>query len=667
VVDPQGDIVKVMTRHLAYAGTVLGLCTLLLPTTTAHAARTASPETFNVVSYGADPTGTKDSTMAAQNAINAAQAAGPGNIVYFPTGDYLFHNGSPGGNALTVAGPNDVVLQGDGPSASDLIEDTSGQNLISIATDGTVVNQLELDTQTHDERSALVVAANNTLLENATILGGTNTFALFYPGPTQANKHQPTYNTGNQVDGLTITDGWTRDGFSFSYQENAVIENVTHTGSRLALFVDQNVEVDNYLYTPGTQTGGTQGFWITAPSNGITIDNFTTNGNGGTIGAGFGLSTNIAINNEVFNNPGFHLSIGDVDGLTINGCNMGSNNDLHFITQQQATNVVVENCTSLPAIRFDEPTAYTGYVEADFNNDTFPAFSPGSGEGPQTFINLTGVAADFTVNSGTFQNCAGGLMKGKGTTFAVNGLTGYPCSPDSPPVPALTVTPSSGSPNMTITADASGSTDTDKTPIADYQFTWGDGTATARQPSPTATHVYGIPGTFTVTVDVIDTAGLNATTSQSVALAWPNLVSNPGFETGTSGWAVNVGSNLVQSTNAHSGSYSGQLSRTSRRAPAILDDSPPSNTNTTAGTSCYLSAWVQGPAGLKIYFRTSELQGTTVVSGHSAHVVGETGTWEQISLVAPIVNSGDSLQMRISGLLAVGQSIYVDDVSEYCY
>jgi len=44
---------------------------------------------FNVIDYGADKTGTLDSTTAIQAAITAAtQTAGRGNTVFFPAGIY---------------------------------------------------------------------------------------------------------------------------------------------------------------------------------------------------------------------------------------------------------------------------------------------------------------------------------------------------------------------------------------------------------------------------------------------------------------------------------------------------------------------------------------------------------------------------------------------------
>jgi hypothetical protein len=75
---------------------------------------------YNVLDYGADPTGATSSTAAIQAAINAAAAtvgtplaqASGGGVVYFPTGVYL-------SGSLTITSPF-VSLQGDGPTASQI-------------------------------------------------------------------------------------------------------------------------------------------------------------------------------------------------------------------------------------------------------------------------------------------------------------------------------------------------------------------------------------------------------------------------------------------------------------------------------------------------------------------------------------------------------------------
>jgi parallel beta-helix repeat protein len=90
---------------------------------------------------------------------------------------------------------------------------------------------------------------------------------------------------------------------------------------------------------------------------------------------------------------------------------------------------------------------------------------------------------------------------------------------DQPPAAALTVSPTSGTAPVQVTADASASTDTDNTPIASYSFDWGDGSTTGQQSAPAAGHTYGAGGSFTITVTVTDTAGKSGTASRTVQLA----------------------------------------------------------------------------------------------------------------------------------------------------
>src|SRR5207249_2752954 len=106
---------------------------------------------------------------------------------------------------------------------------------------------------------------------------------------------------------------------------------------------------------------------------------------------------------------------------------------------------------------------------------------------------------------------------------------------DAAPSARLTVQPSSGGAPLPVTADASGSSDTDATPIATYQFDFGDGTKVGPQASATASHVFASAGSFTVAVTVADTGGLSSTATGSVR-ALLNMVKNSGFEKDLSGW-----------------------------------------------------------------------------------------------------------------------------------
>lgn len=86
-----------------------------------------------------------------------------------------------------------------------------------------------------------------------------------------------------------------------------------------------------------------------------------------------------------------------------------------------------------------------------------------------------------------------------------------------PPVAALTLSVS----GATVTADASASTDADGTIVA-YGFAWGDGGADPASASPTGSHTYRLPGTYTVTVYVKDDAGAVTSAAQTVSVSATN-------------------------------------------------------------------------------------------------------------------------------------------------
>ncbi len=80
--------------------------------------------TYNAVTrYGADPSGSADSTAAIQNAINDAGSAG-GGVVYLPAGTYRV---KPQGNdtSALLINKNNVVLRGAGKSATFIYNDST--------------------------------------------------------------------------------------------------------------------------------------------------------------------------------------------------------------------------------------------------------------------------------------------------------------------------------------------------------------------------------------------------------------------------------------------------------------------------------------------------------------------------------------------------------------
>jgi PKD repeat protein len=88
---------------------------------------------------------------------------------------------------------------------------------------------------------------------------------------------------------------------------------------------------------------------------------------------------------------------------------------------------------------------------------------------------------------------------------------------DYPPTAIVTASSVGGRP-PSATADASSSWDQDATSIVSYRFNWGDGQSTGPQASPTATHVYAGYGSYSVSVTVVDRAGLSSTATVTVVV-----------------------------------------------------------------------------------------------------------------------------------------------------
>ncbi len=107
---------------------------------------------FNVLDYGADPTGVADSRAACQAAIDACRAAG-GGTVYIPEGQYLI-NGVASSDAIlngllvpyasANGTANRVVLQGDGKSTV-LLAGSNGMNIIRFSDSNGGVRDMSLN------------------------------------------------------------------------------------------------------------------------------------------------------------------------------------------------------------------------------------------------------------------------------------------------------------------------------------------------------------------------------------------------------------------------------------------------------------------------------------------------------------------------------------------
>lgn len=109
------------TRRSVLAGTAAGLAVsaaaavAVAKPSPAAAATFPTPDWLNVLNFGADPTGAKDSTTAIQNAINALPSGG--GVVYVPAGTYTI--------SAALVPVSGLWLLGDGYPCTSIVSTTS--------------------------------------------------------------------------------------------------------------------------------------------------------------------------------------------------------------------------------------------------------------------------------------------------------------------------------------------------------------------------------------------------------------------------------------------------------------------------------------------------------------------------------------------------------------
>jgi hypothetical protein len=186
-------------------------------------------------------------------------------------------------------------------------------------------------------------------------------------------------------------------------------------------------------------------------------------------------------------------------------------------------------------------------------------------------------------------------------------------------------------------------------------------------PLPIASTSYGVRGpggtTTTSSLPPSTTTTMPPSTTTTTAPPAANLVTNPGFESGLSGWGTgNSQITLVRTcTAAHSGSCSAELGR-KRAGDAMLDDSPNSVTSSTAGGRYSASAWVQAPPDRAVSLRVRELRGTRVLQARTTLSTG-TGAWQQLAVTSDPVAGGTSVSVDVVVSLPTTVRARVDDVA----
>ncbi|HKD82085.1 MAG TPA: PKD domain-containing protein [Candidatus Angelobacter sp.] len=177
----------------------------------------------------------------------------------------------------------------------------------------------------------------------------------------------------------------------------------------------------------------------------------------------------------------------------------------------------IDNCVSVTAAVSGTTVSWT--ISGQMNTvDHFSVFVSQDGENLMWLADASTTIgsldlASFTLNSGNYVV----YVKAVGKPSLTNKMSaGVQLTvPNQPPVAALSVTPSTGTAALTVSASTAGSSDPDGT-IASTSITFGDGSAAVSGTS--ATHVYQTAGTYTITATVTDNLGATASKSASVVV-----------------------------------------------------------------------------------------------------------------------------------------------------
>ncbi|MDA8195662.1 MAG: glycosyl hydrolase family 28-related protein [Actinomycetota bacterium] len=300
----------------------------------------------NVLNFGADPTGVKDSRAAIDSALLSAEKE-PGSELFFPPGTYILTSTTTKVGDFVVTTPIRIV--GAGTSATKIINEVGlktgsssappvfvikggGSPTPSMAS-GTLVESLTIDCSTYISGTAVMDFADNTAIENLLVYApkstdnyNTDQFGVRVIAICNHSNYQTIYRTGNLVQNVSIISGGSvgNTGLDISCQLNTNVSNVTIQGNGLDVYFSRNVNLTNLRLTSGLN--GEQGYftWVVVGSHNINLSNIVTVGNGGEITpATKSLSTDITLDNEVMMSKTKDIYIGDADGVKIINSQLG--------------------------------------------------------------------------------------------------------------------------------------------------------------------------------------------------------------------------------------------------------------------------------------------------------------------------------------------------------
>jgi hypothetical protein len=219
-------------------------------------------------------------------------------------------------------------------------------------------------------------------------------------------------------------------------------------------------------------------------------------------------------------------------------------------------------------------------------------------------------------------------------------------------------------------ANATGSTDTDGS-IVSYRFDFGDGVVTAPQASPVApSHTYAV-GNWNLAVQVTDNeGGVGSKVVQVIAAAVPaspNLVGNPSFEVGTTGWGVYSAGTIARVAGGFDGGWALQMTGGTTTTSFGANDSPNWVTSVPAAGNTYrFSAWVRSATHTGIAkLQGREYAGTTKVGALYSNSVTLSPNWQLVTVDYLTVAGGSSLDFQVLEAFLLGATTGLDPMTSW--
>ena len=173
------------------------------------------------------------------------------------------------------------------------------------------------------------------------------------------------------------------------------------------------------------------------------------------------------------------------------------------------------------------------------------------------------------------------------------------------------------------------------------------------------------------TFQVVATDGASNVDATPAERTWtvvpppPELIGNPGFELGTSGWQGEVSTNtLSRVAGGHSGGWAAQISNSQAGGTCGLDDKPSWVSVTQAGPYT-ASIWVRSDTpGLTLRLRVREFA-SGVQQGSTTSTVALTTSWQRVTVTyTPVAPGQSSLDFEAYTLNSpVGVCFQADDAS----